>query len=338
MSSSSTIRIGLIGAGSVTETYHLPALRTLPQVQIAWVADRDAQRARTFACLFSIPDVVSSLADAPDVDAVLVGIPVDARGAVLPQVCERGWHALCEKPFALTVDEHRSFLALARRHGVRLAVGLQRRHCSTTRLARGLLDARMLGAVQQVLAGEGMQMRRTGRGADWYQASGNGSGGALFEAGSHLVDQVINIVGISGFMLDYCHQVIVDSLELETSARGTFTLVSGERVPFALVVSRLHDVYNGIVVRCEHGELRVPLAPDQPAEIRTADSVLPLAFPADAVTDGLAAVRAEWEHFLAKEKAIGDFPDADTGLLTTEFLAGCVRHARPAAVAAEVRS
>ncbi len=335
---SSLTRIGLIGAGSVTEGYHLPALRTMPQVRIAWVADRDAARARQFAKLFGISRAATSLAEAPPVDAVLIGIPVSARAGVLQQVCERGWHALCEKPFALTTEEHRRFLALARRHGVRLAVGLQRRWLSTTAVARGLLERGSLGPPRQILAGEGMRMRRTGRGSDWYQASGSASGGVLFETGSHLVDQVFSLAAVTGFSLEHCRQIIVGGLELETSARGTVTLASGERVPFALVVSRLHDVYNGIVVRCAEGELRVPLAADHPVEVRQQGAVLPVASPAGGITDGIAAIRAEWEHLLAPGRS-SEFCDSDTGLLTTEFLDGCVQAARQTnAYAAEARS
>lgn len=338
MSAKQRTRIGLIGAGGVTEGYHLPALRALPQVEIAWVCDADRTRARSFAALFGVPAAHASLAAAAAVDAVLVGIPVSARAPVLEQVTQRGWHALCEKPFALTVAQQQEFIALARGRGVRLGVGLQRRFYSTTDIARAALDQQLLGTPRQILAGEGALLRRTGRGGDWYQASST-AGGVLFEAGSHLVDQVLTICRATGFQIEHCRQEIIGDLELETSARGTLETAAGERVPFAMVVSRLHDVYNGIVVRCAHGELRVPLAPDQPVTIAAGrGAALPIAFPPHAVTEVTAAVRAEWEDFLASCAASAEFTDADTGLLTTEFLEGCCRAAAQPPRDLEVRS
>jgi len=42
------VRLGLVGTGSVVETYHLPALKSLPNVNISWVCDRDPLRAKWF--------------------------------------------------------------------------------------------------------------------------------------------------------------------------------------------------------------------------------------------------------------------------------------------------
>src|SRR5438309_1227392 len=123
-------RLGLIGAGSVVETYHLPVLRGLPDVKIRWVCDRDLGRAESLARTFGIPHTYESVEKCPDVDVVLIGIPVAARRSVLDVVASRSWHALCEKPFAPTLADHEAIVERARRHGVRLGVGLQRRHYS----------------------------------------------------------------------------------------------------------------------------------------------------------------------------------------------------------------
>ena len=109
-------------------------------------------------------------------------------------------------------------------------------------------------------------------------------------------------------------------------------LESGAEVPFALVVSRMHDVYNGIVVRCRNGEMRVALGPDRPVEICGYNNVSPveIALSTSAVNNMASAMAAEWNQFLASCKESQRFTDWDTGLLTTAFVEDCFRVATKA--------
>src|SRR5262249_1843697 len=152
--------------------------------------DRDPLRAKSLCTTFKIDGSYASVGECPDVDTVLVAIPVGARRPILDAIASRGWHALCEKPFAATTTDHQSVVEQARLQDVRLGVGLQRRYYASTTLAQRFLSSRLLGGIRQVIAGEGMLLRRTGRGGDWYQGSASASGGTLFETGSHLIDQV----------------------------------------------------------------------------------------------------------------------------------------------------
>jgi predicted dehydrogenase len=333
-------RLGLIGAGSVVETYHLPVLRGRRDVEIRWVCDRDLRRAESLARTFGVANTYESVEKCPDVDLVLVGIPVGERPSVLDAVTSRGWHALCEKPFAPTLADHRAIVEQARRRGVRLGVGLQRRQYSTTQVARRILDMNLLGTPLQIIAGEGMLVRRTGRGGDWYQGNALASGGALYEVGSHLVDQVFTICGVISYRIERCCQNGWKGLEVETSVNGLVGLESGVEVPFALVVSRVHDVYNGIVVRCRNGQIRIPLSADQPVELSGYNDQAPVAvaLPAPAVKNMASAMAEEWNKFLASCRESSGFTDWDTGLLTTAFIEDCFRLAiKPSDFAREVR-
>jgi predicted dehydrogenase len=320
-------RLGLIGAGNVVETYHLPVLRSLRNVEMSWVCDRDLDRARSLARTFGIPEIYKSVEECSDVEVVLVGIPVGARRSVLNIVTSRGWSALCEKPFAPTLADHKAIVEQARHYGVQLGIGLQRRQYSTTQVARQLIEAKLLGKPQQIIAGEGTCVRRTGRDSDWYQGSAQASGGTLYETGSHLVDQVFTICGATNYRIERCRQDGWNGLELETSVTGIVNLESSAEVPFAFVVSRMHDVYNGIVVRCQNGEIRVALSPERPIEICSYNNAVPItiAFPNPAVNNMSLAMAAEWTHFLDKRNKSQPFSDWDTGLLVSAFVEDCFR-------------
>lgn len=338
-----SFRVGIVGAGGVVEHYHLPVVTRLPNVTVRWIADPSPERARAMARTYGIAKAVGSWEAGDDVDAVLIATPVGVRPSIAEGCASRGWHLLCEKPYAPTVAEHDRMLEAVRRAGKYSAVGLLRRYYSSTRTARRVLEAGLLGPIEQVIAGEGLRARRTGRGGDWYQSSASASGGGvLFEAGSHLVDQMFTLAGARLFELSRCRQIQTTVLEGETRAGGTLTLLSGNVVPFGLVVSRLHDVYNGIVIRCRHGELRVGLAPDASVELRDRSGKIVETLKPE-VPDQAAlydAVRREWEHFLEMAESSDQDLSQTTGRLTTAFIEACYTWSRtkPASPAAEART
>ncbi|HZU84254.1 MAG TPA: Gfo/Idh/MocA family oxidoreductase [Polyangiaceae bacterium] len=320
------IRLGLIGAGSVAANYHLPVLQSVSGVRLQWIADPVTSKARELAKVYGIPQVEASLADCGEVDAVLVGTPLGVRKPIIETIAERGWHAMVEKPFAANTADHEWMLELARKRSLVLGVGLVRRHYETTRRARKIMAAELLGPVHEILAGEGMRARKSGRGGDWYQGSADASGGVLFETGSHLIDMAFLICGVEAFELEHCEQQLSGALEVETRALAWVTLKKGERVPMRIAVSRLADVYNGIVIRCQNGELRVPADPERSVDLCARGGEVVGSLPGAPKPGMTPALVAEWNEFVA-HVARRD-ASLDTGLLTTSFIEKCYRMAR----------
>jgi predicted dehydrogenase len=325
-SSARAIRLGVIGAGSVVANYHLPILQKVSGVRVAWITDPVRARAEQLAKVYGIPRVIASLAECGDVDAVLVAAPVGARKPIIETIADRGWHAFVEKPFAATAADHEWMLALARQRRMVMAVGLLRRHYETTRRARKIISAELLGPVHEIFAGEGARARKFGRGADWYHGNAEASGGVFFETGSHLVDMTFLICGVESFEIERCEQQLSGALEVETRALSSVTLRGGGRVPLRIAVSRLNDIYNGIVVRCRHGELRVPTDPERNVELCATSGEVVGSFPGSPKPGMPPAVLGEWEEFLA-HVARRDI-SLDTGYLTTSFIEKSYRMAR----------
>lgn len=310
----------------MVRAFHLPVLRAMPDVEVRWICDQDLDRARTAAIDFGIGRAHRSLDQCDGaVDIVLVAIPTGARRAALQRIISNGWHALCEKPFAPAPKDHRWIIAEARAAKVRLGVGLVRRFYRSTILARSLIESGTLGSIERVIAGEGQRVHRTGRGADWYQASAEASGGGvLMESGPHLIDQMLTVCGVAGFTISRCLQKTQGGLDFETFAAGSLQVGTGGLAPFTLRVSRLNDVYNGIVIRCERGEVRMGLEVDSPVELRATDRVAPLRVTAtEGPADLLSAFAAQWRQFISRCFSSCAFSDQDTGLLTTDFIAAC---------------
>src|SRR5258708_7826136 len=133
------IKIGVIGAGWVAQSWHLPVLAAMPQVDLKWICDVDRARAEKTARAFGVRETRQNAVDCPDVDIALLAIPLGFRGPVMATVFSRKWHAFVEKPFAATLAEHDGILQAAASAGVEVGVAFLRRFYAGTVLARQLI-------------------------------------------------------------------------------------------------------------------------------------------------------------------------------------------------------
>lgn len=329
--------VGLVGAGDVVERFHLPALAGLENVQVAWACDRDPERARRVARAWGIPGSYTSLEKCPEVDAVLVATPVGTRGELVAEALERGWHCFCEKPFAASLAEHEQWIAAARRRQRLLGAAYLRRFCWSTRLARRLVEAGCFGRLEGVIVSDTAPLKKTGVGANSYRNDARASGGGvLAETGCHAIDQALYITSARRLEVADCAQVCELGLEIETRARGWLELPQSERVPFSLTLSGIHEVYDGVALDFEGGQLRLRDDPRAPVEV-LARAGEPIRFlnPQAGGDHALAAFGDEWRHFVAALEGAPDWDyEAETGWLTTEMIEQCYRLGTALATAA----
>jgi myo-inositol 2-dehydrogenase/D-chiro-inositol 1-dehydrogenase len=122
-----TVAVGVIGAGRIGRL-HADNLRRIPGARLAAIADPRLAAAQAAAGngTRAIRDF-RELLDDGDVHAVVVSSPTDTHAAIVEAASARGKHVFCEKPIDLDLDRARRALAAARRAGVRLQVGFNRR-------------------------------------------------------------------------------------------------------------------------------------------------------------------------------------------------------------------
>jgi predicted dehydrogenase len=109
----------VVGLGVFGES-HLRAYRALPEVEIAGVASRSAERAREVAQQYGVPKHFAGyealIAD-PTIDAISVTTAeMDHRAPVIAAL-EAGKAVLVEKPIATTLEDAEAMLAAAERTG-----------------------------------------------------------------------------------------------------------------------------------------------------------------------------------------------------------------------------
>jgi UDP-N-acetyl-2-amino-2-deoxyglucuronate dehydrogenase len=192
-------RFGLIGAGGAA-ALHVPAMRTLPGVEVAAVADVDRRRGETLAARFGIPEVYESteaLLAKASVDALAVLSPHHLHLPAVRLAAERGVHVLVEKALAPTIRDADIMIETCRRHGVILGGVLQYRF---TPGARGLRQAVQGGSLGRIfLASVTTKFRRSAdyySGAPWRGRKAEAGGGVLTTQAIHTLDLLIYTLGM----------------------------------------------------------------------------------------------------------------------------------------------
>jgi predicted dehydrogenase len=111
---SSSIRIGIVGAGENTRLRHLPGLRAISGVEIRGVVNRTPESSARVSHDWQIPRVYShwsELIDDPGIDAVVIGTWPHLHCEVTCAALAAGKHVLCEARMARDLAEARQMHA-----------------------------------------------------------------------------------------------------------------------------------------------------------------------------------------------------------------------------------
>jgi len=186
-----TIRVGVIGAGFGADV-HLPALQSLPGVELAAICSRRSSRAREIATIAGIPhafDDYRELFASGTVDAVSIAAPPHLHHPMAVAACEFGIHVLCEKPLARTAAEARDMLRMAREAGICHSVAFHRRYEPTHLRVKQFIEQGFIGELHSVnvIVYRSALAPDHARQFGWLMERDKG-GGVLAAVGSHYVD------------------------------------------------------------------------------------------------------------------------------------------------------
>lgn len=107
MTTREPLRVGIVGLGEAGDRIHLPALAKLPDVTVVGAADVSAELRARAGTRWRIPvhESLDALIEAARPDVVLIGTPPHLHAEQCIRALGAGAHVVCEKPFALDLDE-----------------------------------------------------------------------------------------------------------------------------------------------------------------------------------------------------------------------------------------
>ena len=122
---SDKLRIGIIGAGGIVRSRHLPALRKIEGVEVVAVCNRSRESGEAVAREFSIPEVMTdwhALVSRDDLQAIFIGTWPYTHAEMSVAALDAGKHVFCQARMARNTAEARAMLAAAERHPRQVAM------------------------------------------------------------------------------------------------------------------------------------------------------------------------------------------------------------------------
>src|SRR3954470_20195754 len=118
-SNNNKLRIGIVGAGEIVGSRHLPALKRHNEVEVVAVSNSSYESAQKF-CKENAPNATpmqnwADLLALPEIDIIWIGTPPYMHSAVTVSALEAGKHVFCQARMAMDLAEAEEMLATARR-------------------------------------------------------------------------------------------------------------------------------------------------------------------------------------------------------------------------------
>ncbi len=151
------LRVGIVGANAQGQGWaplsHLPALKMLPEYELAAVCTAHADTAAEAAKAYGVTRVFHdhrAMVREPDIDLVSVVVRVPNHHDIVMAALDAGKNVYCEWPLGANLPEAEAMAALARHKKVKAMVGLQARGDPTIRYLHDLVAEGYLGEVLEV--------------------------------------------------------------------------------------------------------------------------------------------------------------------------------------------
>ncbi len=257
------LKIGIVGCGSIAQSYHLPILSIIPNVKIAWLAD--VQPIENLAKAYGTEGIMISenKMDFPNCDGVLIATPVGHRQKYMEYFGEKKVPILAEKPFALNEKQHKQFLA----HATLVSCNYIRNAFDSVQQMKQLIETNVLGELKSVNLAEGSIVGKTGKEKNHYQMHPSQSGGGiLIERGCHSLSQLTHILG-KNVSLKKANIHWMQDIDIDVSALLQ-AKTKKKKIPIHYELSLIRPLQSKIMFQFQNGTATIhPSNPEKPVAI-----------------------------------------------------------------------
>ncbi|PWL52167.1 MAG: oxidoreductase [Clostridiales bacterium] len=191
------VKVGVIGCGGIANGKHMPALKSVENLEMVAFCDIVRERAEAAAREYGVEGAkifedYRELLAMDEIEVVHVCTPNSSHAPISIDAFAAGKHVYCEKPMAKTYADAVLMCEAAEKAGKLLSIGYQTRSVPTFQLARNLVRDGALGDIYYVKA---RNLRRRGI-PTWgvfldYEKQG---GGPMIDIGTHSIDSALFII------------------------------------------------------------------------------------------------------------------------------------------------
>lgn len=187
-----SLRVGLLAYGAIGEE-HARGVAATPGLNLTAVCDTNPERiaaALEVAPSASGFDDATAMLDSGSLDVVVVSTPPNSHARWAREALCRDLHVVLEKPMALSASECDELLALADERGRTLVVYQNRRYDADFVALSAAIGSGVIGEAFQVDTFVGGYQEP----CRYWHSDAAVSGGAIFDWGSHFIDQILTLV------------------------------------------------------------------------------------------------------------------------------------------------
>jgi predicted dehydrogenase len=251
------LSVACIGAGDIVRATHLPVLKAMKQVEIAWIADVNHGRARELANVYDVPysALPKDLSELPKADVYLIACPFGVRDPYYDVLRDRSVALYVEKPLARTAERHAELCSWF--PDFALASGLMMRCWGANILARNILQQRIFGPLRAIRFGFGKPGIVTQ--GNYYFEPKRGGAGMISEVGIHGIDAILYVTQATQATITSAYTVLEGDLDLHTEAQFRALTADDEEFDLSFTISSLQPTIEGIEIDCEYATITYPL-------------------------------------------------------------------------------
>ncbi|MBL9084179.1 MAG: Gfo/Idh/MocA family oxidoreductase [Planctomycetales bacterium] len=190
------VRIGIIGAGAVSDYHHVPGIRLDNRCTLVAACDADPalleKRKSDWGITKTTTDAAALCAD-PDVDAVVIATPNFTHREIAIAAANSGKHIMAEKPLGLNAGEVREMYEAARDNQVVHMTAFTYRFAPSMRYMKHLVASGKLGTPRHFRSQRFLDWPETSWG--WRQYKDKAGAGDLFDMTIHRIDFAADLMG-----------------------------------------------------------------------------------------------------------------------------------------------
>lgn len=189
------IKIGIVGAGNIANSAHLPAYRICRNAVPEAICDIDFERAKKTAETYGIEHVYASaeeMLEKADIEAVDICTWNNGHAPVCVAAAKAGKHVLCEKPLAMNLSQALEMQKAVEEAGVIFMLAVPSRFAYENMYLRDMYEKGELGDVYYAKTSA---VRRRGTPTGWFTDRKTSGGGPVIDIGIHRIDAAWYLMG-----------------------------------------------------------------------------------------------------------------------------------------------
>lgn len=191
------IKTGLLSYGMSGEVFHGPLLKAHSGFEITGVFHRKNKKKITHE--FNVIQSAEELINDPAIELIIVNSPNETHFEYASKTLAAGKHVIVEKPFTVTRQEADSLISLAKDKNKMLSVFQNRRWDGGFLTVQKIMDEKLLGRVVEFEVHYDRYRNFIEEGS-WKEENNPGTG-ILYNLGSHMLDQVLILFGMPGYIM-----------------------------------------------------------------------------------------------------------------------------------------